>query len=167
MIVPMKLISFVCVLALSIPSAALAGDLQGKPPAAAAKTAKGGRVIRITGSDTMKFDVTRIEAKPGERLRVVLRAVGQMPKLAMAHNFVLLKAGVDPNEFNKAAMTARDTDFIPPALKNQVHAFTPLAGAGETVEVTFAAPAKPGTYTYLCSFPAHFLMGMKGELVVK
>ena len=40
-----------------------------------------GAIVRITGSDTMKFDVMRIEAKPGERLRVVLRAVGQMPKM--------------------------------------------------------------------------------------
>lgn len=47
-------------------------------------------------------------------------------------------------------------------------ASTPLAGAGETVEVTFRAPSTaPGTYTFLCSFPGHFAAGMRGTLVVK
>jgi plastocyanin len=32
---------------------------------------------------------------------------------------------------------------------------------------SFGAPAKPGSYTYLCTFPGHFVAGMKGVLVVK
>jgi azurin len=52
-------------------------------------------------------------------------------------------------------------------MKDKILAYTPLAGGGDTVEVTFAAPTKPGSYTYLCTFPGHFAMGMKGTLVVK
>ena len=44
---------------------------------------------------------------------------------------------------------------------------TTLAGNGETVEVTFTAPKAPGVYTYICTFPGHFLAGMKGTLTVK
>ena len=44
---------------------------------------------------------------------------------------------------------------------------TALAGAGESVEITFKAPAKPGTYTFVCSFPGHFALGMRGTLTVK
>ena len=42
-----------------------------------------------------------------------------------------------------------------------------LAGAGETVEVTFKVPAAAGEYPYICSFPGHFQAGMKGTLAVK
>jgi azurin len=90
-----------------------------------------------------------------------------MPKVAMAHNFVLLKAGVNAQDVANAAMTARETDFIPESMKDKVIAHTGLAGGGESTEVTFKAPAKPGTYAYLCTFPGHFAVGMKGELVVK
>jgi plastocyanin len=48
-----------------------------------------------------------------------------------------------------------------------VIARTPLAGAGETVEVIFTAPAKPGSYPFLCTFAGHYQSGMKGVLVVK
>jgi azurin len=125
------------------------------------------RTIELTGGDTMKYDVASIHAHPGERLHIVLRSVGTAPKMVMAHNFVLLKPGVKPEDFVNAATDARATDFIPPAMQDKVIAAKGLVGPGETVEVTFTAPMKPGTYTYLCSFPGHYMVGMKGELLVK
>jgi azurin len=140
-----------------------------KPAAktAAKAGAKTGQTVTITTGDNMKYDVTEITAKPGESIHVVLKNTGAMPKIAMAHNFVLLKAGTDVAEFTKAGFDARETEFIPPAMKDAVLAKTALAGAGETVEVTFKAPAKPGVYTFVCSFPGHFALGMRGTLTVK
>jgi len=148
---------------------------QGKPaskaPAAKTEAAKGApgaaRTITLTGSEQMKYDVTEITAKPGEKLHIVLKAQGTMPKIAMGHNFVLLKPGVAPMEVANAAFNARETDFIPAAMKDKIIAHTSVAGGGETVEVTFVAPAKPGKYDYLCTFPGHFAAGMKGTLTVK
>ena len=164
----MKLLS-ICLLAAAVCVAPAAA--QGtKPAATAAKPAAGGgkpRTIEIAGDDKMKFDKEEITAKAGETIRVVLKVTGQMPKTIMAHNFVVLKPGVDAVEFNKAAFNARETGFIPPDKKGDVIAATALAGAGETVEVTFKVPAKPGSYNFICSFPGHFAMGMRGKLVVK
>lgn len=126
-----------------------------------------GRVVALTGNDQMKFDVTTITAKPGELITVRLKTVSTLPKVAMAHNFVLLALGTDAAAFANAAAMAYATAYIPAAQKAKVLASTGLAGAGETVEVTFKAPAKAGSYDYICSFPGHFLAGMKGKLVVK
>ena len=146
-----------------------AASAQTKAPAAAAakKPAAAGRTIEITGADTMKYSVTSIQAKPGETLHIVLKNVGTVPKIAMAHNFVALKAGTDAAAFSTAAVSARDTEYIPAAMKASILASTKLAGPGETVEVTFKVPTKPGTYTYMCTFPGHFAAGMKGEITVK
>ena len=124
------------------------------------------RTIEIQVGDNMKYSVGTITAKPGERLRVVLKDVGKMPKLAMAHNFVLLKRGVDPKRFVELSASERDNDFVAPALKDQVLATTGLVGPGETRDVTFEAPADPGTYAFVCTFPGHFALGMKGALIV-
>jgi azurin len=125
------------------------------------------RLVELTGNDLMKYSVTAIAAKPGELLHVRLKNVGTLPKVAMAHNFVLLAKGTDPAAFTNAAATAGATGYIAPAMKAKVLASTPMAGAGETVDVTFKAPAAPGVYTFLCTFPGHFLSGMKGTLTVK
>lgn len=126
-----------------------------------------GRTITITGNESMKYDTTTITAKPGETLHVVLKAVGTMPRIAMMHDFVLLKPGTDAMAFVNATAQDKPGSPLPPALKAQVLASSPFAAGGETVDVTFKAPIKPGNYTYLCTFPGHFQSGMKGTLVVK
>ena len=164
----MKLL-FVSVITAVIAAATPMHAAQAAQPAPAAKPAASGskaRTIELTGTEKMKFDKEEIDAKPGETIRIVLKAVGTMPKTIMAHNFVLLKPGADAAEFNKAAFNARETGFLPPDKKDEIIAATALAGAGETVEVTFKAPAKPGNYNFICSFPGHFAMGMRGKLVV-
>jgi azurin len=165
----MKLCSAIlcAIVAISVP--AVAGQPAAAKPAAqkAAPAAKGEpRTIELTATEQMKYDKTRLTARPGEKIRVVLKAVGAMPKMAMAHNFVLLKPDASALEVNNAAFNARATDFIPESQKDKIIAFTPLAGGGETVEVTFNAP-KAGTYPFLCTFPGHFTQGMKGTLVVQ
>ena len=159
---------YVCLLAVGLSAAGTLQAAQNKPAAAAkpAATAKA-RTVELIGDEKMKFDKDEIVAKPGETIRLVLKAVGTMPKAIMAHNFVLLQPTADVAEFNKAAFNARPTDFIPPDKKSDIIAATALAGGGETVEVTFKVPAKAGSYTYLCSFPGHFAMGMRGKLIVK
>ena len=126
------------------------------------------RVVEIQATDQMKFSVASIEAKPGEEIRVVLKGVGTMPTAAMSHNFVLLAAGVNAMDFANKSVMAAATAYIAPELKAQVLAFTKtMVGGGETAEVVFKAPAKAGSYTYICSFPGHFAAGMRGTLVVK
>lgn len=125
------------------------------------------REIKINGTDAMQYSVKKIEAKPGESLKIVLSTVSSMPKTEMAHNFILLAKGTNVDSFVMAASLARNTEYIPAAKKASILASTKLAGGGETVEVTFTAPTEPGEYVYICSFPGHYAAGMKGILVVK
>ena len=125
------------------------------------------RTITIGIDDSMKYSVTALTAKPGETLRVVLESTSTLPRLAMAHNFVLLAPGTNAAAFVKAGAKSRDTDFIVPADKAKVLAMTAMAGPAETVEVTFKVPARAGTYEFICTFPGHYTLGMKGTLTVK
>jgi azurin len=125
------------------------------------------RTVVLTATDAMKYDVVSIPATRGETLRIRLKAVGTMPKLAMSHNVVLLKAGTNVQAFADKAITARAPGFVPPELEAQVIAATSLIADGEETEMTFTVPATPGRYDYLCTFPGHFAVGMKGVLIVK
>jgi azurin len=125
------------------------------------------RTVTLVVGDDMKFAVTEIQAKPGEVLRVRLVATGTAPRSTMAHDFVLLNAGSNQIVFADAAARAVATDYIPPALKKEILASTTLIGNGESAEVVFKVPAKPGNYPYLCSFPGHFAAGARGKLIVK
>jgi len=154
-------------LALTI-SAPAAGQATTTTTTSTAKRASAKpRLVELTGDDKVKYDKTEITAKPGETLRIVLKSIGTAPKAIMGHNFVLLKAGVDAVEFNKASFAAREIDYVPTELRDQILAATKLVGPGETAEVTVKVPMQPGRYTYLCTFPGHFALGMRGVLIVK
>jgi len=124
------------------------------------------RTVELVATDDMKFSTTSIAARPGESVRIVVRGTGQMPKIAMAHNFVLLQPGTDPASFANEGAMHRGSDFIAPALAGRVIAKTAMAGAGESVEVTLTAPG-PGSYPFVCTFPGHTVAGMTGTLVVQ
>jgi azurin len=134
-------------------------------PAAAAQA--GPRTIEITAGDNMKYNVTSIEAKPGEELKIVLTNIGNQPKEVMGHNWTLLKAGSDAAAFDAAAVNAKATDYFPESLKDEVIAHTALVGPHKSDEITFKVPETPGEYPFLCTFPAHYQVGMKGTLTVR
>ncbi|MBK9240253.1 MAG: hypothetical protein IPL75_08260 [Acidobacteria bacterium] len=125
------------------------------------------RVINLTGNDSLHYSPTTITATPGETITVVLRTISMQPAAQMAHNFVILKPGANVDQFTMLAGMARDHDFIPPKLKDQILVATPMAAANEVAKATFTAPTTPGTYVYFCTYPAHYSGGMKGTLVVK
>jgi azurin len=149
--------------------AATAATASTPAPAAtpAAPAAPAPAVIEITANDAMKFNLARFEVAAGQEVKVTLTNMGTMPKVAMGHNFVLLKKDADVKAFTDAAVMAAATDYVPAAKADQVIAHTKLLGPKQSDEITFKAPAEAGEYPFLCSFPAHYLSGMKGVMVVK
>jgi azurin len=125
------------------------------------------RTIDIVATDDMKYSLTAITAEPGETLRIRLVAKGVIPKVAMAHNVVVLELDTDIDALLKEGAPYRENDFVPPSMARQVIAKTALAGAGERVQVTFTVPTTPGDYPFLCTFAGHYQAGMKGTLSVK
>ena len=59
------------------------------------------------------------------------------------------------------------TEYVPASYRDRVIASTKLLGPKQSDTVVFNAPKQPGRYPFLCSFPGHFQVGMKGELIVE
>ena len=120
--------------------------------------------IIILVDDLMSYSVSRMQVRAGELVRIVLRHEGRLPVESMGHNIVFLKAGVDANAFALSAVTERDNGYLPLNSEASVLAASELIGGGQETVVEFTAPG-PGTYTYVCTWPGHYLM-MRGEMVV-
>ncbi|MFT6498716.1 MAG: azurin [Akkermansiaceae bacterium] len=138
-------------------------------PAAAEKKSekKADFEVTVTCNDQMQFDKKAIEVPAGKVVKLTLKNVGKVPKIAMGHNFVLLKKGTDLTAWAMKAMTAKPTDYMPTAEadKKAIIAHTKLLGPGEEDSITFTIK-EAGDYEYLCSFPGHFAL-MKGKITAK
>ena len=78
------------------------------------------------------------------------------------HNFVLVKGGDDvASKVDEAAAAAGGEVTA----GGDVVAATKLLDGNASGSAQFSLPA--GSYTYLCTFPGHYLAGMKGTLTVK
>jgi azurin len=124
--------------------------------------------ITISGNDTMQFDIKNFDVTAGNKVKIIFKNTGKLPKIAMGHNLVLLKKGVTAIAFGQKALGAgaNAVNPLPDSLKGDVIANTKLLGPGEEEIVSFTAPSEKGAYEYVCTFPGHFAM-MRGTMTVK
>ena len=163
----MKLLSsFILFVTLGL-SCAIAKDKAPKGNESAAKD-KATQEVVIAGNDTMQFDIKNFEVKAGSKVKLTLKNVGQIPKIAMGHNLVVLKKGITAVAFGQKALGAgaNPTNPLPESLKGDVIVATKLLGPAESETIEFTAPKEAGSYEYVCTFPGHFAL-MRGIMTVK
>ena len=113
----------------------------------------------------MKYNVEGIDARAGQPCEVTFKNVGTLPKVAMGHNFVILKLHTNIPAFLAAGPLHAATEYIAPEQRLNVVAATKMLGPGEIDTITFNAPGF-GNYDFICTFPGHYSAGMKGTFVV-
>ncbi|GAB2781243.1 hypothetical protein GCM10027275_26070 [Rhabdobacter roseus] len=113
--------------------------------------------------EEMKFDKTAFTVVAGQPVEIVF----ENPD-AMQHNIVVGKPK-SLEVIGAAAdkmITAKDgaeKNYVPAI--PQVLAATPLVNPDQTYRLRFTAPAEPGSYPYVCTFPGHWRL-MKGMMTV-
>ncbi len=122
----------------------------------------------LDSDDTLRFIPANIEVpKACKTYTVTLRHSGKLPKVAVAHNWVLVKKA-DLAGVARTGMTAgAGTDYVDPR-DARVIAHTKLIGTGEADSVTFAVSAlRPDQeYAFLCTFAGHSPI-MQGTLTLQ
>ena len=126
----------------------------------------GVQIVRIqTVPEQMAFDLKWFAVEAGTQVQIVLYNPD-----AMSHNLLVGQPGSLKEIGTAAATMTVSTD---PGVKPYVpdtplvlHA-TRLLNWGESERLGFRAPAKPGEYVYVCTFPGHWVRMYGVMLVVK
>ena len=118
----------------------------------------GGGLNLTTQGEQLAFNPATLTAKAGDQVTVSFKNGSSAQK----HNWVLVKGGDDVAQKVDEAAAAGGGET---QAGGDVIAATKLLAGGETGTASFTAPAA-GTYTFLCTFPGHFVAGMKGTLTV-
>ncbi len=114
--------------------------------------------------EALKFSLPEFTVKAGKPVEIVL-----LNPDAMQHNMVIGKPRsleVIGNAADKM-ITAKDgaeKNYVPAI--PQVIAATPLVNPDGTYRLRFTAPAQPGAYPYVCTFPGHWRV-MNGVMKVE
>jgi len=122
-----------------------------------------GRAIRVESASGLQFATRELKARAGERLSLTFANPDVIP-----HNWVLLAPGSEGKVGDLANKLVSDPQgyarhYVPDV--PEVLAWTGLVNPGKECTIHFNAPAAPGEYPYLCTFPGHWMV-MKGVLRV-
>ena len=115
----------------------------------------GVRVIRMaTLPEQMSYDKDRLVVKAGKPVEIVFENTDLMP-----HNLVVTQ----PGALEKIGLLAESTAQQPGALERGYVPVAPeillkskLLNPRELEKLNFIAPAKPGVYPIVCTYPGHF-----------
>ena len=118
----------------------------------------------MVGSDgeSLAFYPTSLTAKAGTKVSITFKN----NSTALSHNFVLVNGGDDVAAMvEEAASEAGEATGYIPADKANIIAGSALLGPG-TIEILEFTATATGTYTYICTYPGHFVAGMYGTLTI-
>ena len=123
----------------------------------------GGANLNVsTAGEALQFAPAALNATAGQQVKVTFKN----GSAAQKHNWVLVKGGDDvAQKVDDEGATAGEAAGYIPTDPNIVSSVKLLDGGGNGT-ASFTAPAA-GTYTFLCTFPGHYVAGMKGTLTVK
>jgi azurin len=104
-----------------------------------------------------------LRVKPGEPIALEFVNPDVVP-----HNWVLVKPGALAAVGTLADALIADPEavarhYVPKT--DDVLVYADIADPGKRQTIFFAAPATPGRYPFLCTFPGHWKL-MHGELIV-
>lgn len=136
-----------------------------KPAAAAAPAGDAVELSLGVVPNTMKYDKAELTVPAGKKVKLLFKN----EKCALMHNFLLLK----PGTLNAVGALADQMLADPQALAKQYCPATDailvkgnkLLAIGQSDTIEFTAPAEPGDYPYICTFPGHWRL-MNGVLHV-
>jgi putative heme-binding domain-containing protein len=115
----------------------------------------GVRVIRLgTVPDQMLYTKERMVARAGKPVEIIFENQDLMP-----HNFVLVKPGALEEvgllgEKTATEPGAAQRQYVPPS--DKILFSGRLLQPRDSQRLRFTAPAKPGVYPYVCTYPGHW-----------
>ena len=118
--------------------------------------------IRLSTEPGLQYDVKDMTVEAGARIRLIFNNPDDMP-----HNFLLVRPG-QADKVGKAALAlgvkGMAMDYVPDLPEVLYH--TKLLQPATTQTIYLEAPQEPGVYSYVCTYPGHYLT-MRGLLRVR
>ncbi|MBX2923474.1 MAG: hypothetical protein KF746_14830 [Chitinophagaceae bacterium] len=119
------------------------------------------QTIVLTPANNLTFNVSDVTVKAGSRIKLTFNNTDDM-----LHNVVITAPGA-ADEVGSAALkmglSGERMNYVPSSPK--VLFYTALIQPGKSETIYFTAPSVPGNYSFVCTYPGHYLV-MRGILKV-
>ncbi|WP_439883055.1 plastocyanin/azurin family copper-binding protein [Pontibacter sp. MBLB2868] len=112
--------------------------------------------------DEIAYKQDTLEVNAGALVKLTF--VNEGVDMPMVHNVVITKPGMYKEVALAGAKVGASGNYVPES--PVVIAASSIALPGQTVELEFTAPAEPGSYDFVCTYPGHWPK-MHGVFIIK
>jgi azurin len=119
------------------------------------------QTVSVAGVEGLKFSLPAFDVKAGARVKLDFANTSDM-----LHNLVVVKPGTATRVGEQAmrlGLEGAKLDYVPRT--DDVLFHTAMLEPQKSEAIYFVAPTTPGEYTYVCTFPGHYLT-MQGTMRV-
>jgi uncharacterized cupredoxin-like copper-binding protein len=119
------------------------------------------QTVSVQGVEGLKFSLAAFDVKAGARVKLDFANVSDM-----LHNLVVVKPGTAIKVGEQAMRMGLDgakLEYVPRT--DDVLYYTSVLEPEKSETIYFVAPTTPGEYTYVCTFPGHYIV-MQGTMRV-
>jgi uncharacterized cupredoxin-like copper-binding protein len=119
------------------------------------------QTVSIQGVEGLKFSLAGFDVKAGARVKLDFANVSDM-----LHNLVVVKPGTAIKVGEQAmrmGLEGAKLEYVPRT--DDVLYYTSVLEPEKSQTIYFVAPTTPGEYTYVCTFPGHYIV-MQGTMRV-
>ena len=119
------------------------------------------QTVSVQGVEGLKFSLPAFDVKPGARVKLDFANTSDM-----LHNLVIVRPGTGTTVGEAAlrhGIEGQKLDYVPRS--DDVLYHTALLEPQKSEAIYFVAPTTPGEYTYVCTFPGHYIT-MQGTMRV-
>ena len=119
------------------------------------------QTVSVQGVEGLKFSLAAFDVKAGARVKLDFANVSDM-----LHNLVVVKPGTATRVGEQATRMGLDgakLEYVPRT--DDVLYYTAVLEPQKSQTIYFVAPTTPGEYTYVCTFPGHYIV-MQGTMRV-
>jgi azurin len=119
------------------------------------------QTISVQAEDGLKFNLPSVDVKAGAHVKLDF-----VNPSDMLHNLVVVRPGTAIRVGEAALKLGLDgarLNYVPPS--DDVLFYTALLEPEKSESIYFQAPSTPGEYTYVCTFPGHYIT-MQGTMRV-
>jgi len=119
------------------------------------------QTVSVQGVEGLKFSLPAFDVKPGARVKLDFANASDM-----LHNLVVVRPGTATKVGEQAmrlGLEGAKLDYVPRT--DDVLFHTTMLEPQKSESIYFVAPTTPGEYTYVCTFPGHYVT-MQGTMRV-
>jgi len=124
----------------------------------------GARELKLEAQSNLSYSASVLHARAGEAIKLTFANPDVVP-----HNWALIRPGTLPTVGNLVNQIVAEPEaelrhYIPRT--NDILVHTDIVEPGREFTIWFRAPAEPGRYPFLCTFPGHWMV-MNGVMIVE